>query len=142
MHFPMNKVVSSESETTDIAEQFSKILSAGEIVLLNGELGTGKTFFVKSVCSDYGIANVSSPSFAIVNEYHNSKKIIHFDFYRIKKVGELYDIGFEDYLNESDSIIFIEWANLFSEVLPKRNYQIDFKLLNNSSREIRITKND
>ncbi len=141
MHLPVRKIVSAENETVEIAKQFSKILFTNEIVLLNGELGTGKTFFVKCVCSEYGIANVSSPSFAIVNEYHNSKKVIHFDFYRIKKVNELYDIGFDDYLNDSGSIVFIEWANLFPEIIPKRNYQIDFKFTNNSSREIKIQKN-
>lgn len=141
MQLPMNKIVSSEKETVEIAKQFSEMLSGNEIVLLNGELGTGKTFFVKSLCSVYGITSVSSPSFAIVNEYHNSKKFTHFDFYRIKKVEELYDIGIEDYLTEGNSVVFIEWANLFPEVLPKKNYQIDFKFVSNSTREIRIQRN-
>ncbi len=141
MQFPISKVVSSENEMAEFARKFSENLTGNEIILLNGELGTGKTFFVKAACSTFGISNVSSPSFAIVNEYHNAKKVTHFDFYRIKKIEELYDIGFEDYLNESDSIIFIEWANLFPEILPKRNYRIDFKILDNSKREIAVRKN-
>ena len=64
------------------------------------------------------------------------------DFYRIKKVEELYDIGFEDYLSAGDSIVFIEWAEMFPDILPKRNIQIDFRILNESEREIRITNHD
>ncbi len=141
MRFPISRVVSSENETTEVALKFSEGLFGDEIILLNGELGSGKTFFVKAVCSNYGIINISSPSFAIVNEYHNLKKVIHFDFYRIKKIEELYDLGIEDYMNSADSIIFIEWANLFPEILPKRNYQVDFKILSSSTREITIRKN-
>lgn len=141
MRFPISRVVSSENETTEVALKFSEGLFGDEIILLNGELGSGKTFFVKAVCSNYGIINISSPSFAIVNEYHNLKKVIHFDFYRIKKIEELYDLGIEDYMNSADSIIFIEWANLFPEILPKQNYQVDFKILSSSTREITIRKN-
>ena len=98
MIFPFYKNVDSEEETADVAKIFSRLLQPGDIVLLNGDLGAGKTYFVKSVCSQFGITSVSSPTFSIVNEYHNGRRITHFDFYRIKKVEELYDIGIEDYL--------------------------------------------
>ena len=65
--------------------------------------------------------DVNSPSFSIVNEYSGNNKVYHFDFYRLKKIEELYDIGFEEYLNDEDAIIFIEWGNLMNEALP-RNY--------------------
>ncbi|MHB8905072.1 MAG: tRNA (adenosine(37)-N6)-threonylcarbamoyltransferase complex ATPase subunit type 1 TsaE [Melioribacteraceae bacterium] len=140
MKFPFHKKIKTESETVEIAEEFSKLLVPGEIVLLNGDLGSGKTFFVKSVCSHYGILNVSSPSFSIVNEYQSDKNIIHFDFYRVKKIEELYDIGFEDYAMNSETIVFIEWSNMFMEILPKKNYEIEIKFTNNSEREISIVK--
>ena len=140
MDFPNQSIVSSEEETEILAEQFAKQLKGKNIVLLNGELGTGKTFFIKAVCNFLGIDSVSSPSFAIVNEYSNKIKIIHFDFYRIKRVTELYDIGFEEYLSE-EAIIFIEWADMFQEILPKQNLQIDFNFINNTSRNIIIRKN-
>lgn len=142
MQFPFHKKILSEDETGEIALKFSELLNPGDIVLLNGDLGSGKTFFVKNVCRQYGIENVSSPSFAIVNEYQNSKKIIHFDFYRIKKIVELYDIGFEDYLMNDEAIVFIEWSNMFPELLPKRNYEIEIKFTDNSSREISILKHE
>jgi tRNA threonylcarbamoyladenosine biosynthesis protein TsaE len=141
MNFPYFAISNSEQDTRLIAEKFFQIIKAGGIVLLNGELGSGKTFFVKSVCKEFGFQNASSPSFAIVNEYSAEKKIVHFDFYRIKKIEELYDLGFEDYFTENE-IVFIEWANLFPEILPKKNYLIDFKFVDNNSREITITKNE
>ncbi len=140
MKFPFHKKIKTESETVEIAEEFSKLLIPGEIVLLNGDLGCGKTFFVKSVCRHYGILNVSSPSFSIVNEYHNDKNIVHFDFYRVKKIEELYDIGFEDYIMNNETIVFIEWSNMFMKILPKKNYEIEIKFTNNSEREISIVK--
>ncbi|MBA4405895.1 tRNA (adenosine(37)-N6)-threonylcarbamoyltransferase complex ATPase subunit type 1 TsaE [bacterium] len=142
MTFPFHKNVVSENETADIANRFSEVLLPGDIVLLNGELGSGKTFFVKSICARFGIHTVSSPSFAIVNEYHNGKKIVHFDFYRIRKIEELHDIGFEDYLMNDETIVFIEWAEMFSEILPHKNYKINIKWINNSSREISILKHE
>ena len=141
MDFPFQRIVSSEEETKIIAEEFASQLTEREIVLLNGELGTGKTFFIKAVCNCLGIDTVSSPTFALVNEYRNNKKIIHFDFYRIKRETELYDIGFEEYLSE-DAVIFIEWANMFPDILPRQNLQIDFDFINNTSRNITFRKND
>lgn len=140
MEIPCTILVSSESETESLAQSFSNIIKEGDVIALNGELGSGKTFFIKSLCKSYGIKNVSSPSFAIVNEYDGIKKIYHFDFYRIKKITELYDLGFDDYLNDSDAIIFIEWAELWKEILPKHYYEIWIKFDNGSSRIIEISK--
>lgn len=140
MNFPYVKTVSSEWETLTLAQEFVNALIPGDIVCLNGNLGSGKTFFVKGICTVLGIDTATSPSFAIVNEYGRGQKIIHFDFYRIKKTEELYDIGFEDYLLDADSIVFIEWANMYPEVLPKRFYLVEFTIINQEKREIRITK--
>ena len=133
-------IIKSELETEAIAKTFAEQLKTGEVVVLSGELGAGKTFFVKKALANFGITWVNSPSFAIVNEYKNSHKFYHIDFYRIKSVNELLDIGFEDYLNDEDAIIFIEWGNLFSQVLPKKRIEIKIKANSDSSREIIITK--
>ena len=139
MNFPFHDIIRSEDETIITVQNFAKKIEMGDVILLNGDLGSGKTFFVKYICKEFGIENVSSPSFAIVNEYHNKKNFVHFDFYRIKKVEELYDIGFHEYLS-GENIVFIEWSNMFPDILPKRNYQIDLKFVNNTSREISIVK--
>ena len=141
MDFPFHAIIKSEEETILTAKNFAKKIEIGDVVLLNGDLGSGKTFFVKSICKGFCIENVSSPSFAIINEYHNKIKIVHFDFYRIKKVEELYDIGFHEYLS-GENIVFIEWSNMFPDILPKCNYQIDLKFVNNTSREISIVKHE
>ncbi len=97
------------------------------MVILNGNLGAGKTFFIREVSFCFDVASVSSPTFALVNEYKGRIQIYHFDFYRINKVEELYDIGFEGYLDNEDAVIFIEWGNLFPEILPRKRTEINIK---------------
>ncbi len=117
-------ISNSPEETHQLAIKFADKLRSGDIVALNGDLGTGKTIFVKGIC--YGLEakqNPMSPSFSIVNEYNGKYTIYHFDFYRIKDIEELYDIGVEDYFN-GESICLIEWANLFEEILPPEHIKV------------------
>jgi len=139
MKLPFSAIVNSEEETTRIATTFASLLKATDIIALTGDLGTGKTFFVKSVLKLFGIEDVTSPTFSIVNTYSGDIVINHFDFYRIKKVVELYDIGFEEYLCNSSAITFIEWAEMFEEILPINIYRINITHLENSKREISIS---
>ena len=129
------KIVCSEEETIDLAYSFADILKSGDVIVLNGNLGAGKTFFVRNVVKKFGIENVCSPTFAIVNEYINSNKIYHFDFYRINNSSELFDIGYYDYLNDLEAITFIEWGNLIPEVLPHKRIEIDIQIENDFSRK-------
>lgn len=138
MEFPFKIVVESEAETNKIAIELSKYLKGTDIVALTGDLGTGKTFFVKAILKEFGIEDVTSPTFSIVNSYSAKVKINHFDFYRIKKLVELYDIGFEEYLCDSSAITFIEWAEMFEEILPKNIYRINIIYLDDSKRKITI----
>lgn len=142
MKIPFNAIVESEKETQKIAEEFAKILQPGDVVALKGNLGAGKTFFVKNACIHFDIKNASSPSFAIVNEYSGKLNIYHFDFYRIKKLVELYDIGFDEYLMKQNSIVFIEWPDLVPEVLPEKKYDVEFEFIGENSRKITITKHE
>jgi tRNA threonylcarbamoyladenosine biosynthesis protein TsaE len=136
VEFPFAAKVNSEEETARLAGEFSELLQGGEIVALNGDLGAGKTSFIKHLLRNFEIDNVSSPTFAIVNEYQGSLKVNHFDFYRINKVEELYDIGFEEYLTREDTLTFIEWADLLPEVLPSKRIEISFVVNDDFSREI------
>jgi len=138
LEFPFKIIVESEAETKKIATELSKHLKGTDIIALTGDLGTGKTFFVKAILREYGIEEVTSPTFSIVNSYSAKVKINHFDFYRIKKLVELYDIGFEEYLSDSSAITFIEWAEMFEEILPKNIYRINIIYLDDSKREITI----
>lgn len=142
MQLPLQIIVAGEEETSSVASEFAKLLKTGDVVCLNGNLGSGKTFFVKSVCKEFSIYTTSSPSFAIVNEYKGKQKITHIDFYRLKQVEELHDIGFEEYLSSMDSIVFIEWANMFEEVLPKKYYMVEISQIDETTRQIKINKHE
>lgn len=112
----------------------------GDRIVLNGNLGAGKTFFIKAALASIGISNVNSPSFAIVNEYRDKVHIYHFDFYRLKNSSELFDIGWADYLNDDESIIFIEWGNRFPFILPKERIEINISIMNGTEREFRFER--
>jgi tRNA threonylcarbamoyladenosine biosynthesis protein TsaE len=140
VNYPFEKAVASPDETKELAAAFANQINSGQTIVLNGELGSGKTFFVKQACKTWGITNVSSPSFAIINSYQNKKFIYHFDFYRIKNREELLEIGFNDYLNDAGAIIFIEWGNLIPEVLPERRIEINIETLEDTKRFFRFRK--
>ena len=106
------------------------------IIRIDGEIGSGKTTLIKSLCKSIGVReNVSSPTFSLVNEYLINKKdkIFHFDFYRIKNSHEALDIGLEDYL-ESNHLCILEWGQIVSEYLPEK---YDFFSLNKINENIR-----
>lgn len=132
----------NETDTAELADLFAAIVNPGDLIALNGDLGSGKTFFVKNFCKKFDIDIASSPTFAIVNEYTGLQKIYHFDFYRINKLNELFEIGFEDYLNDESAIIFIEWADLFKELLPKRFYEVKFAVVSDNLRRITIYRHE
>lgn len=140
MDLPVEIISQSEEDTFRIAKEFAGNILPGEIICLTGNLGTGKTQFVKGFCSRFGIDRADSPTFAIVNEYSGKIKINHFDFYRINRIEELFDIGFEEYLTD-DAVTIIEWAELFEEILPKNRINIFINFVSEKIREIKIDHN-
>ena len=141
MEIPYSKTVESEEETTELASQFANVIHPGDVVVLNGQLGAGKTFFIKHVLLKLGIDAVNSPSFAIINEYKEKIKYYHADFYRLKNIDELYDIGWQDYLNEDEAVLFIEWGNLLPAALPRKRLEIEIILNEDFSREFIFSLN-
>lgn len=135
MSFPYSRKSVSENETSLIAKEFAASLKDGMIIILNGELGAGKTFFIKQVLKQFNITNANSPTFAIVNEYAGDKTFYHFDFYRINTESELLNIGIEDYFSDEESVIFIEWGNLFPDILPQKRIEINITYLTENERE-------
>ncbi len=105
----------------DAARQFVDAMGENKVFALFGPMGVGKTTFVKAVCEILGVEDtITSPTFAIVNEYRTNTgdQIFHFDFYRIRKVEEVYDMGYEDYVY-SGAVCFLEWPELIEELLPE-----------------------
>ena len=117
----MTLTITSLAQIHNVAKQFIDNIGTGKVFAFYGKMGSGKTTFIKAVCEELGVTDViTSPTFAIVNEYHSeqtSKPIFHFDFYRIKKLEEVYDMGYEDYFY-SGSLCFLEWPELIEEILP------------------------
>jgi len=140
IRYPSTVKTNSLEESAKLASDFMSGCKIGDRIILNGELGSGKTFFVKSALSSLGIAEVNSPSFAIVNEYFKDFHIYHFDFYRLKNSAELFDIGWQDYLNDDESIIFIEWGNRLPSILPSERIEINIKMIGETEREFRFGK--
>ena len=121
---------SSEQETLALAGAFARRLQRGDVVALRGELGTGKTRFVKGICEAFGASQrVSSPSFIILNRYeakdqhHRELLIYHLDLYRVRSVEEIYDLGYEEFFY-GDGITLIEWAEQLGDLLPSNRYDV------------------
>jgi tRNA threonylcarbamoyladenosine biosynthesis protein TsaE len=114
----------TEKETENAGYELGKTLRGGDIVALNGDLGTGKTVFTRGIARALGIsAPIQSPTFTIVREYRGELRLCHFDLYRVTEAEELYEIGFDDYLDD-DTVAVIEWADMFPEVIPKKAVRV------------------
>ena len=117
----MEITIDSIDNIREAARQFVGNMGDASVFAFYGNMGAGKTTFIKAVCEELGVEDViTSPTFAIVNEYRSEETgelIYHFDFYRIKKLEEVYDMGYEDYFY-SGALCFIEWPELIEELLP------------------------
>ncbi|MFB6181967.1 MAG: tRNA (adenosine(37)-N6)-threonylcarbamoyltransferase complex ATPase subunit type 1 TsaE [Candidatus Magasanikbacteria bacterium] len=142
------KTTNSTKETIELAQKFAKKIDAGDILLLEGELGSGKTTFVKGVCEYFGIneSEVRSPTFTLMNTYTTLKhqdqaeQIVHIDTYRMDEPQELIDIGMEEHLDDKNSIVLVEWPEKIKNLVKKRNIKkIKFKHLENNRRKIKTT---
>ena len=127
MEFYMYEFIShSENETIEFASDFASKLNNSSIIVLSGDLGSGKTKFTEGVLKYFGLENeISSPTFTIVNEYDaNNQKIYHFDLYRLSDVDEFYAIGGEEYLQSG--ICIFEWGEMIEDILPRAYTKITF----------------
>lgn len=131
-------IINHISQLQVAARQFIEQMGDHKVFALYGEMGVGKTTFIKAVCEALGVKeNITSPTFAIVNEYKsgNGEPIYHFDFYRINKLEEVYDFGYEDYFY-SGNLCFIEWPELIESLLPEECVKINIKENEDGSRVI------
>ena len=123
----MNKFVSkSEKDTIEFANNLASLLKNGDIIVLSGDLGSGKTKFTQGILKHFGLEDeISSPTFTIVNEYHKDEiNIYHFDVYRLSDSDEFYAIGGDEYLN--NGICIIEWGEIIEDILPNDYIKINF----------------
>ena len=123
----------------EAAREFIAAMGDNTVFALYGKMGAGKTTVVKALCQKLGVEDVvTSPTFAVINEYRSDiagELIYHFDFYRIKKLEEVYDMGYEDYFY-SGALCFIEWPELVEELLPGNTVKVTIEELEDGSRKL------
>ena len=123
----------------EAAKTFIQNMGSGRVYAFYGKMGAGKTTFIKALCEELGVEDViTSPTFAIVNEYRSEttgQLIYHFDFYRIKKIEEVYDMGYEDY-SYSGALCFLEWPELIEELLPADAVKVTISQQEDGSRRL------
>ena len=133
----MQIIIKSPETIRESAKAFVEAMGDSTIFAFYGSMGVGKTTFIKAICEEMGVEDViTSPTFAIVNEYRSATSgelIYHFDFYRIKKQEEVYDMGYEDYI-ESGAVCFMEWPELIEELLPEDVVKVSIKQQEDGSR--------
>ena len=130
--------ITSLDNIHEAARQFIAVMGDNTVFAFYGKMGAGKTTFIKAVCECLGVTDViNSPTFAIVNEYRSEsgELIYHFDFYRIKKLEEVYDMGYEDYFY-SGALCFIEWPELVEELLPMDAVKVNIEEQTDGSRTV------
>ena len=126
----------------DAAQEFIALMGESRIFAFYGTMGAGKTTFVKALCEAMGVTDtVNSPTFAIVNEYDtpSGRPIYHFDFYRIKRLAEVYDMGYEDYFY-GRGLCFIEWPELIEELLPEEAVKVEITEQSDGTRLVNIKR--
>lgn len=123
----MNIISKSENDTIELGKKIASKLKKGMVIVLTGDLGSGKTKLTEGILTYFGLQNeVSSPTFTIVNEYYTDNlNIYHFDVYRLAEIDEFYAIGGEEYFEKGASII--EWGELIEEALPKNYVKVNFE---------------
>ena len=128
-------VIKDIEHIREAAREFIEKMGDHKVFAFYGKMGAGKTTFVKAICEELGVNDViTSPTFAIVNEYEaHDASIYHFDFYRIKKIEEVYDMGYEDYFY-SGGLCFIEWPELIEDLLPEDAVKVTISVNDNDER--------
>ena len=133
--------INSLADINEAAKQFIENMGDGKVFAFYGKMGAGKTTFIKAICEELGVDDViTSPTFAIVNEYQSATtgdSIYHFDFYRIKKLEDVYDMGYEDYFY-SGSLCFLEWPELIDDLLPEDATKVTIEATDDGGRVVKF----
>ena len=133
--------INSLADIDKAAKTFVENMGDGKVFAFYGKMGAGKTTFIKAICEQLGVDDViTSPTFAIVNEYQSATtgdNIYHFDFYRIKKLEEVYDMGYEDYFY-GGSLCFLEWPELIEDLLPEDATKVSIEETEDGGRVVKF----
>ena len=132
----------SELETEQLAERLAPLLRPGTVIAFDGDLGAGKTAFTRGLARGLGITDrVTSPTYTIVNEYDGKVPLFHFDMYRLASSEELFDIGWEDYLDRG-GICALEWSERAEGLFGPETVKVTLRRLDETRREITVSRED
>lgn len=135
----MEITIKSLDTIQEAAKEFINRMGEGKVFAFYGKMGAGKTTFIKALCETLGVKDViTSPTFSLINEYTDGKgnSIYHFDFYRIKKLEEVYDMGYEDYFY-SGNLCLLEWPELIGEILPENVIKVTIEEQADGTRKLK-----
>jgi tRNA threonylcarbamoyladenosine biosynthesis protein TsaE len=138
---PLTITTASESETIQLGNKLGALLKQGDVVGLVGELGSGKTWLTKGIALGLGVKNdtvITSPSFALVNEYEGRVTLFHMDVYRLESLSELLSAGLEEYLY-SQGVVVLEWADRWPEILTEQTLTVELRIINEHQRRITLS---
>ena len=137
--FSLSHMSESEQETLSLASRFAGELKAGDVVALWGDLGAGKTQFVKGIARQLGIPaeSITSPTFTLIHEYEGRLPLYHFDFYRLQQIEEALEIGVEEYF-WGEGVCVVEWPDIITPLLPDAYYSVDITAAGTNKRWIEI----
>lgn len=136
-----NWTTKSPEETTALGKRVAKLLKPGTVVALSGNLGSGKTTFLKGLTAGLGLKNadaVTSPTFSLMHIYDSKPRVYHFDLYRLESEKEVLNIGFEEFVSDSEAITCVEWAEKAPGLMPKDTVKIQFEVVGENERKIQI----
>ena len=132
----------SDAETIKLGQKLGALLADGDVVALVGELGGGKTWFTKGLALGLGVnphTVITSPSFAFVNEYQGRYTFFHMDLYRLESLAEFISAGLEEYLYNNRSVVAMEWADRWPEILPEQSICVEFVIVDENIRKITVS---
>lgn len=138
----MQLIIENKSKVKSAAKQFVDLMGDDKVFAFHGSMGAGKTTFIKAICEELGVKeSVTSPTFAIINEYKDraGSSIYHFDFYRINKLEEVFDFGYEDYFY-SGNICFIEWPEIVESLLPEKCVRVSIEEQEEGIRVVKLNE--
>lgn len=138
----MQIIIENKNQIKEAAKQFVDLMGNDKVFAFHGLMGAGKTTLIKAICEELGVKeSVTSPTFAIINEYKDrvGASIYHFDFYRINKLEEAFDFGYEDYFY-SGNLCFIEWPEIIESILPQNCIKVSIEEKENGIRVLKLNE--
>ena len=137
----VTRLTSSDQDTINLGRELGRVLQEGDVIALEGELGSGKTWFTKGIALGLEVSRntiITSPSFSLVNEYEGRHTLFHMDVYRLESVSDFFSVGLDEYFYR-DGVVVMEWADCWPELLPIQRVVVKISIIDRQSRKIELS---